>query len=65
MRVSAEEIESKRTTAGGWTRKQLAEWGVKWPPKRGWKVALENGEDLNNPPQKILNAKWFASLPDC
>jgi hypothetical protein len=26
--------------AGGWTRAQLAEWGVPWPPPKGWKQAL-------------------------
>jgi hypothetical protein len=23
-----------------WTRKQLAKWGVEWPPRRGWKQRL-------------------------
>ncbi|MCW1820804.1 MULTISPECIES: hypothetical protein [Mycolicibacterium] len=33
-------IESRRTEAGGWTRAQLAEWGVAWPPPKGWKADL-------------------------
>lgn len=33
-------IESKRTRKGGWSRKQLAAWGVKWPPPKGWKKDL-------------------------
>jgi hypothetical protein len=35
-----EEIEAARTPAGSWTRAQLAEWGVPWPPRKGWKAAL-------------------------
>jgi hypothetical protein len=35
-----QEIEAARTPAGGWTRAQLAEWGVPWPPRKGWKAAL-------------------------
>jgi hypothetical protein len=38
-----EEIEAARTPAGGWTRAQLAEWGVPWPPPKGWKAALIRG----------------------
>ncbi len=40
---TAEEIEAARTTRGGWTRAQLAEWDVDWPPPKGWKAALLNG----------------------
>lgn len=36
-----EEIEAAKTLRGGWTREQLAKWGVPWPPPRGWKAALE------------------------
>lgn len=35
-----EEIEAARTTRGGWTEKQLAEWGIDWPPPRGWMEKL-------------------------
>jgi hypothetical protein len=34
------EIEGAKTAAGGWTRRQLAEWGVPWPPPPGWKATL-------------------------
>uniref|UniRef100_UPI003F492A5B hypothetical protein n=1 Tax=Sphaerisporangium sp. CA-236357 TaxID=3240030 RepID=UPI003F492A5B len=37
---SPEEVEAARTPAGGWTREQLAEWGVPWPPPKGWKATL-------------------------
>lgn len=42
-RVAAREIYAKRTPAGGWSRAQLAEWGVPWPPPKGWKDALVKG----------------------
>lgn len=35
-----EEILAARTTHGGWTKAQLAEWGVSWPPPKGWKERL-------------------------
>jgi hypothetical protein len=35
-----EEIEAAKTPFGGWTRKTLAQWGVEWPPRRGWKQRL-------------------------
>lgn len=37
---SPEEVEAARTPGGGWTREQLAEWGVSWPPPAGWKKRL-------------------------
>lgn len=46
MRVSPEAIEAARTPAGGWTKAQLAEWGVPWPPPKGWRAALESGIPL-------------------
>lgn len=38
---TASEIEAKRTAKGGYTKAQLAEWGVPWPPPKGWKRRLE------------------------
>ena len=35
-----EEIETARTPNGGYTKAQLAEWGVAWPPTKGWKRAI-------------------------
>ena len=37
---SKAEIEAKMTPAGGYLRKDLESWGVKWPPKQGWKMRL-------------------------
>jgi hypothetical protein len=41
-----EEIANARTGNGGWTKKQLAAWGVPWPPPKGWKKALEGGQPV-------------------
>jgi len=38
--VTEQEIEAKKTKNGGWTKSTLAEWGVPWPPKPGWKARL-------------------------
>ncbi|MFD5505387.1 hypothetical protein ACFWJS_37860 [Streptomyces sp. NPDC127061] len=42
-------MTAAQTPDGGWTRKQLAEWGVPWPPPRGWRKHLEarwEGKDV-------------------
>jgi len=41
--MTEEEIEKGRSAKGGFTRKQLAAWGVSWPPPKGWKKALLSG----------------------
>jgi len=40
IQLTEEQIEAGRSPKGGWTRKQLAEWGVPWPPPKGWRRAL-------------------------
>jgi len=35
-----QEIEQAKTANGGYTRTQLAKWGVDWPPPKGWKQKL-------------------------
>jgi hypothetical protein len=40
-RPAPEEVEAARTPAGGWTKTQLAQWGVPWLPPQGWKQRLE------------------------
>ena len=44
-RLTREEVEAGRSPAGGFTKRQLAEWGVPWPPPAGWLQALLRGED--------------------
>jgi len=50
--MTEEEIMAKATPAGGWTRKQLAEWGVPWPPPKGWKKALIAGVTVGELPKE-------------
>lgn len=38
--LTAEAIDAARTPAGGWTKAQLAQWGVPWPPPKGWRKRL-------------------------
>lgn len=38
---SPQEIEEAKSERGGWSRDQLAEWGVAWPPPKGWRKSLE------------------------
>jgi hypothetical protein len=37
------QIRAARTPAGGWTKAQLAAWGVPWPPPKGWQDRLVDG----------------------
>jgi hypothetical protein len=37
---TAEEIDRAKSQRGGWTRKTLAQWGVPWPPPKGWRKRL-------------------------
>lgn len=41
LRARAEDrIRAGRTPTGGWSRERLADWGVAWPPPKGWKERL-------------------------
>ena len=46
-RLSREGVKAGRGPAGGFTKKQLAAWGVPWPPPAGWLRALlrEDGDE--------------------
>jgi hypothetical protein len=50
-RITEEEIESKRTAKGGFTKAQLKRWGVSWVgknPPSGWKKwILKHGVPKN------------------
>lgn len=37
---SPEEVIAAATANAGWSARQLAEWGIKWPPKKGWRDEL-------------------------
>jgi transcriptional regulator with XRE-family HTH domain len=49
LRISELEIEAERTAKGGWTRATLAKWGVPWPPPKGWRRALIEGQRFGSP----------------
>jgi guanosine-3',5'-bis(diphosphate) 3'-pyrophosphohydrolase len=36
-----EEVQAGMTAKGGFTKAQLAAWGVPWPPPKGWRKSLE------------------------
>jgi len=40
-------IESYQTGNGGFSKKTLAKFGVKWPPKKGWKKELIDNPNFN------------------
>jgi ribonuclease HI len=56
------EIEAAKSPAGGWTRKQLAGWGVPWPPPKGWRRALESKSHIKQDPPP-LSAQRAPSAP--
>lgn len=39
---SPDQVLAAQSDRGGWTKAQLAEWGVPWPPPKGWRRALED-----------------------
>lgn len=50
--VTADEIDAARTARGGWTKETLAQWGIAWPPPRGWrKRLLSDGESPEKTPE--------------
>lgn len=38
--ITDEQIEAERTGKGGWKMDVLKQWGVPWPPPKGWRKAL-------------------------
>lgn len=41
------EIEAGSSAKGGFTRARLAEWGVPWPPPKGWRDCLMAGKPVS------------------
>lgn len=56
---TAAEIEAARTPAGGWTKDQLAQWGVSWPPPKGWKKALVAQDIRLMPALCLIPRRWW------
>lgn len=59
-----EEIEAGRSPAGGFGKVELAVFGVRWPPKKGWYQALLRGEDPNNPQSAYAPSSEVSDLSD-
>ena len=53
MILTEAEIDAAKSPKGGWTKKQLAAWGVSWPPPKGWKHRLLTG-GTDHDPQTFL-----------
>ena len=45
-KITAEDIEAGKSSAGGYTRAQVEKWGVPWPLVKGWKKRLIGQEPL-------------------
>ena len=50
-RVSQEEIQKQTTPDGGFTKQTLAEWGVPWPPPKGWRKRLISFQSPDSNPR--------------
>lgn len=48
-KVTAAEIDAARSEKGGWSKATLAQWGVGWPPPKGWREMLIAGEAIPQP----------------
>ena len=49
MNETQRKIEAAMTENGGWTKATLTGWGVKWPPKPGWKREMIDNDVLKEP----------------
>ena len=65
MRLTHEEIEAARSPKGGWTKKQLAEWGVPWPPPKGWRRRLEGVPPRNVGKEYEIILKFDGVCMEC
>lgn len=48
-KISQAELDAAKSPNGGYTKAALMQWGIEWPPKKGWQQALLHGTDPNNP----------------
>jgi len=62
MTPTREEIDAARTPRGAWTKATLASWGVPWPPPKGWKARLENGQDGATPDRPFVSESDVVAL---
>lgn len=45
---SPKQVNDAKTVRGGWTKAQLAAWGVPWPPPKGWRHELREKWEAQN-----------------
>lgn len=59
--MKKQDIEAGMSPNGGFTRAQLAKWGVPWPPPKGWRKRLEaQGEK-----EQAHEHTWRYGVCDC
>lgn len=46
LKLTPEQIEAARSPRGGWTAATLRQWGVPWPPPKGWKKRFLAGKPV-------------------
>lgn len=46
---SPRDVEAAKSPRGAWTAATLARWGVRWPPKEGWRAELRRRWEARNP----------------
>lgn len=61
--LSEDDIEAGRTAKGGFSRAQLAAWGVPWPPPKGWKQDLLAGENPSASIRIVQKPKGLTWIP--
>jgi hypothetical protein len=50
---SPQEIEDAQTSNGGWSKTSFKEWGIGWPPRKGWRQQLERKWLAEHPGQSL------------
>lgn len=50
-------IDAGQSSAGGWSREQLAILGVAWPPRRGWRRRCHGKEIPNSEAVRFCELK--------
>lgn len=49
LKLTTEEIDAAKSEKGGWSKATLAQWGIGWPPPKGWKEMLIAGDPVPQP----------------
>ncbi len=48
-KLTAKEIDAARSPKGGFTKETLVGWGIPWPPPKGWRQMLIDGQTVPQP----------------